>query len=548
MLSNQRPCTHCHPVVAATVIQRTSAFLLRTIEMHAFSVVKRTVRELRMWLAALIVVTPSATHAQVGSAPPNLQDIVWTFAPIFIQETKLGDSPASGANDHLMPLDFDGNMSASDNRQNILNGYPIVDGRATIYYSFVETGTSSSNGYYYIGYWKYHPNDPGPSLFFGTISAGGHDSDTEGLVMAIKKDLYTYGSPQAVLTAAHGALIPYAPGQQPDNYNVMSAIGGGWQGLMQFWPDNRNTLNRFVAIMRSHTHGLYAAQDGGEGCGNYYTFDFGYGIDVGSAYYGPGFLICVHPGHSAIMYWPEIPESNTASSISRNANNGSALYRLVPMHTSPYWQLRDTYGALFVGSRTYLGFGLYGYDQMPSQTARYANPPWTQQGGAGQCVAGKCWYSFSVDNGINQAQSPKNWPTLQNGALLLDPDAAFATRVSGLVGIGLGTRYNPFLPGSPPPPCCTGNGPLTASIEGLSVVGSGNMATWSAIVSGGHYPYTYSWRVPLPSTESTTTGSICSDAALIVDVTDAYGAQVSASLVVQVSDFDPNEPQYPCMQ
>ena len=54
-----------------------------------------------------------------------------------------------------MSVDFDGNMLASDNRQNILNGSPIVDGRATIYYSFVETGTSSSNGYYYIGYWKY---------------------------------------------------------------------------------------------------------------------------------------------------------------------------------------------------------------------------------------------------------------------------------------------------------------------------------------------------------------------------------------------------------
>ena len=203
---------------------------------------------------------------------------------------------------------------------------------------------------------------------------------------------------------------------------------------------------------------------------------------------------------------------------------------------------------LFEGNRIDLGFGVFGYDRMPTSTSIFASPPWTQRGGPGRCYVGHCWYSFGVDNHGTWGHPEKNWPTLPNGLLLLNPDSAFASRVSGLVGQHLGMRYNPFLPGPTTPPCCTTVDPLSVSIEGPTVVGSGNLRTWTAVVTGGRYPYSYSWSFPLESTEATTSGSICSDATLTLQVTDANGTLVSISFPIQVVDPDPAEPQYPCMQ
>lgn len=428
-----------------------NATSLRAAMWRRFTVVARTCLTVA---GAANVSVPRQVAAQMtgrGTTPQSYYSIVWNYAPFIVAETKSGD-PRPQAIDHLLRYDFDGDNLSANNASNIVaTPAVIVHGKPTVYYSITETGASSGDGSYFIAYYFYHPRDLGFIINFAggqLYDSPGHPHDLEGVILHVLKDPYLpYGRPKAVLTQAHGALIPHAISSIMQS---TSPVGGNWQGLMQFWPDPRQYDNRFVSNIRSVTHGTYAAQDGGEGCGRRYTRDTGHGIDAWRPFQDGTYLMCVHLGHNAILYIPG-DDYNPPVALPESKLSGPAYYDLIALVDSPLWAFRENNQSVFMGWRYNIGSGLFGYSHFPSTTGLNASPPWAWRGGSGTGFGSFRWYSFGVD-ATGKAHTWKHWPTIPVGALVTDPNAVFTTLIPGLPGLNRATTYNAFTSTIPPWP------------------------------------------------------------------------------------------------
>jgi hypothetical protein len=94
-------------------------------------------------------------------------------------------------------------------------------------------------------------------------------------------------------------------------------------------------------------------------------------------------------------------------------------------------------------------------------------------------------------------------------------------------------RYlaNDYDPLNPPSAC---PGPMSATIVGPSQVGGGASATWSASVSNGFGPYTYTWSGILSGSGSSITGAPASSGDLVLSVHDPVGNVSTTALAVTV--------------
>lgn len=488
----------------------------------------------RSFAVASLLIAPAIAAAQESDIQRR---VLFYKAPFVVQETNRYDG-IDVTSDQILPVDFDGDWDTRNNESHILSG-PINDTHATVYYSLVETGTSSEDGYYFLGYYFYHPHDLGPSLLYDTYNPGGHENDLEGIVLAVQKSVYyPYGSVKAALSEAHGALIPYTIASL---YNSVTAVGGGWQGRIEFWPDARLTQGRAIVIARSHGHGTYAAQDGGDLCSDYFTVDLGYGVDgLSPQNYGTQ-IACVHGDNEAIYYDPPDYPANVADALPFYAANHGYFFRLVDLSTTPLWTNRAESGALYTGNLVSLLYGQQGYDQFAFTDKGGATPVWEWRGGRGQCKSGLlCWYSFGTD-GTDHWQNVKSWPQLAYGQLLQDPDGAFTARMTGLPGLGAPYRYNPFHPLPPPPPPA-----FEASIEGPETMNVGQTCTFVAAATNGTEPYTYRWSGIATGADGSVsvTGVQGGSGTLYLDVFDAAGHHAAVAQFV-VTD-DPTA--HPCFQ
>ena len=472
--------------------------------------------------------SPSSLRAQ-NTLPGTLRSVVYHNAPYFIQETHR-------VNDQIWPVDYDGDLYASNNRGPYVDpqGYhfpTVANATPKVYYSVVETGYGPDDGYYLIGYYHYHMQDDGFTIFGQMFS--GHPNDMEGVWIALKKSsFWPYGKPMAALTEAHGALIPFYSDVLPD-YPVSPQ--GGWAGRLQSWMDNRYGYNRPVIGVAVGTHGTYAAQD----CSGGTQPDYSHGIGMWrfSVENFGTYRACIRAGYDAIVYYPMLEEALIPSmglpypeQLPFGQTGGLGLYALEEMTQSVLWQHRSDFGLLFSGTPTGLAGGLTGYNFFNGPNGSHdANPPWAWLGGPGEGQFGIYWYGWWADGkpiGYNQG----NLQYSPAGALLGGASGELARRFPYFPDVHQPDRFNPYV--ASPPDYNSYVPPLTASIGGPTSIVEGDYRTWTAIASGGTGGgYTYQWSGVMSGIGPTISGSP-SSGELYLDVWDGAGRHTAVSTYI----------------
>lgn len=478
------------------------------------------------------------------SLPDYLKPVVSVNAPMIIHETDNSFVNVE-AKDHILQVDFDGNTIGVDNYDNAFDPSRVLNGEPTIYYSIVETGSTSDQGYYFIGYYVYHPQDGGASFPspIGQIVYHGHEHDMEGSYYAIKKNPYSpYGELQVVLTEAHGALIPYENYGAEDIGTSQNHYPAGQTGpgsYLTFSYDYTFHYYRPVVAIRSRTHANYMARSCNTPGGDVY------GIDPAPP--SGTYIACIHSGTQWILYSP-VPVGSVPSSgvwpqrLGPDFRSGLAYYKLVELPDSPIWPNRNGLD-LFWGNTVNVGGGTTGLDEFHPSGSDHgggvvagasANPPWQWRGGSGECpdtfVGHMCWYDFGEDQTASY-HAPAGWPQAPSyGRLLTDPQSEIFMRFPFLQDLIGPMRYNPYTGVSPYDPPAQ----LSVTIGGDDAVTAGMQSAWVANVTGGTGPYTYQWSGALSGNAQVIQGSLQSDDVLYLDVWDAAAAHISVSKAITV--------------
>jgi len=379
-------------------------------------------------LAIIAVLGANRLPAQQAMTE-ELRNVVLFNAPYIIAETlqDYGFLPPSAV-DHLLRVNFDKNLLGADNSQHAFNGY-IPIRIPTVYYSIEETTASDGTGFYYIGYYFYHPNDTGFEV--GPVGDRGHEHDMEGVFLIVQKatSWNPYGTPVLAWSEAHGALIPYYTPGLVDPSTALSQGGEyTWGGKILFRYDPAANQYRPVVAIAQSTHGTYMAQACGPGVtlGPPHTDGYGYNTSSGGTNV---FGSCVHHNRWAILYEPAI-DSYPFVGLPDWENGNTYAYRLDELATSPIWSSRGSGSTgLFTGRNIDLGHGTYGAEFFtPYAGAGDANPPWAWLGGGGtggvHFGQGGWWYSFGQDGTIDGEGHPAPWPNFLPGELLMDPQNA----------------------------------------------------------------------------------------------------------------------------
>lgn len=487
-----------------------------------------------IFLAGSIFVYAARLSAQT-TLPGNLKEVVYRNAPFIMAETY--DKFYVQRFDHIMPVDFDGDALGANNVN--ITPTTIVDGRPTVYYSVTETGYTSDQGYYFLGYYIYHVSDGGQD--FSGFLAPGHDHDMEGVYFVVKKSpYYPLGTVVLSLAEAHGALIP-SWNEDQSLVAGQSPVGGPWVGRVHFWTDSRYNAGRPVVAIRGRTHGTYMAQD----CSGLTqpNWSDGYGMWRNSVEDYGVYQACIHSGHHMIVYVPvqsaaDVPSMGLpyAEPLDSATRDGTHLYRLVHVVDSPLWLRRNDPQVLFDGSVVTMDGGPTGYEFFRSSSGSLdANPPWAWYGGRGEChyVLGSgpyCWYSFAVDNS-SASFAPYAWPRSVAGRLLTNPVAEMNLRFPWLPALTQPVRYNAYVP----PATGYDTPPLSASIDGPVRLYAGDTGTWSANVNGGVPPFQYQWGGIVSGTADNASGEAYGSGYVYLDIWDSAGQHFATSLYVTVT-------------
>ena len=508
---------------------------------------KCSMKRYSLAIAAALLIPSCVLEAQ--QIPDYLLNAVYTWSPLIIAETH--NLLCGRCSEQILPINFDGDWDATNNSSNAGLHGDLSDTRPTVYFSAVESGTSSSDGYYFLGYYFYHANDAGINC---CVKSEPHENDLEGAFFVVKKDPYVpQGQLYAALTQAHGALFPYFG---PSNTYLSNGNGGNnlpccndaghiapWVGVIHvtwvWWDAN----NHPIVILRGRDHAAYMASN----CGNFPSVGYQsnqYGWYPTAPSQGT-YAACVHNENSHwMMYVPEAPGSSSAVAQPWDAKTGQWDYNLVEIALGPFWHYRMGGGPLYTGNMLTLVHGQDGFEAFASspndQTPKGANPPWQWTGGQGcHIIAGSpyCWYDFSDDNTVNTSGDNLWFPYRTGGALLIDPNDEISHRfrnsgesATWLPQLNLPYIYDPYgdQPQPPPPPS------LTASIDGPDYVFPDQAYTWTAIVSNGVAPYSYQWSGPFSGSGSSITGSLNYADTIFLTVYDATGASVTVSKPVTV--------------
>jgi hypothetical protein len=451
------------------------------------------------WTAAI---APYAASQGPGTPPQYLQDIVVAHAPIILQET-VPPAMVTGniaANDHLLRADFDLDLYGRGNKSNAMNQI-FNRPKPAVYYSITETTDA-----YYIGYYFYHAYD----------AVGNHENDLEWYWVMVWKDaIHPYGIATVSLTAAHGAML--------NSYNFLwnSTVSGGIDGPSTYndnntgpywtrfkvlhWFDSYSWLMRPVIMIRSESHGTYPAPSITQDPDWSQTYSSGYGIhrqDLGA---NPGnFNTVIHPNHGVIGYFPWLYTCSPwegcsgVSQVPVNQSSGSYWYDLLSFIDSPLWTTRTTDGFMYHDAMMGFRGGESGRQFFAAVDEPHgAQPPWAAAGGNSGCkddiIIGLwfCWRDFARDattGGEVYSVNPIT-KTLGAGALLDAPHAV----VDSIWRMQMSPTYihNYYRLGYTPPSIPL---PLNVSISGQTVFYNWDtQGSWTANVSGGRPPFTYSW-------------------------------------------------------
>ena len=152
---------------------------------------------------------------------PNDFELAYYHAPIHYQDTDSSNYRA----DYITRFDYDGNMVASDNWEN-LTKFPQP---AHAYFSVVETCT-----HWYIAYGFFHPRD-----WTDSSMDQEHENDMEGLLTIVRKDGSPYGKLEGIITVFHLDFFSFTPPGSPfrngheniDGTLTLQQYEGSWRPL-----------------------------------------------------------------------------------------------------------------------------------------------------------------------------------------------------------------------------------------------------------------------------------------------------------------------------
>lgn len=462
----------------------------------------------RALLVSAIALLPVSRQAGAQALPAYLLDVVYHNAPIIVAETYNAFNNAEAA-DHLLKVDFDCNNLGSDNARNIIYG-TVCDGGPYAYFSIAETGTTSSSGYYFIGYYFYHPRQPAGTIYIGSIAVGKsdtHEHDLEGVWFIVKKSPYTpYGTLYGAVSEAHGALIPYV--RKDGGAPGVAAVEGNF-GYLNFWYQPTTGITRPVVMIRAATHGTYMAQDyTGQSFEEQWIFSKGYGIDPLSPQVYGYYSSRIHSDSRAIYYMPMYGGCAPSAGCYRlgpSVRSGTWYYGLQEVATSPIWTQKAVPNLLFTGALLDIGAGQTGLSYFSPSVGSpvAASPMWNWLGGRGSYSnayngGNGHWYTFANDL-TSGSNGDKWWPMSQSyGRLLTNPVVEASSRFTGLTELDAPMMYNAYgttLNTRPPLP---GGGVSVSIIRPtvkLNLVTAEGDYTWTSSVSDGSGgPYTYLWE------------------------------------------------------
>ena len=170
-------------------------------------------------------------------------DLAYHHAPVHYQDVdRTGSHGINGKADYITAYDFDGDLNAKNNWNNIANS--SYKGNAVGYYSVVETTT-----HYFIIYAFFHPRDWTDVFFLYYFDE--HENDLEGVLTIVKKDNSTYGKSQGIVTVFHSDFYSYKAsdsGLTDGNENIDGTLT----------TQNDNGITRFKTAAEAKGHGIKA--------------------------------------------------------------------------------------------------------------------------------------------------------------------------------------------------------------------------------------------------------------------------------------------------
>lgn len=188
------------------------------------------------------ITTPQESSAS-ARAVNFYEDLAYYHAPIHYQDVdNTGSHGLSGKADYITRVDFDGDLNAKNNWENI--DQTQYKGDAYSYYSVVETST-----HYFIIYAFFHPRDWTDNPFAYGLDE--HENDLEGILTVVQKNQSTYGQSIAMISVFHNDFYSFKTSDSSLTDGSENIDGNVTQRLY-------NESNRFEVAAQAKGHGIKA--------------------------------------------------------------------------------------------------------------------------------------------------------------------------------------------------------------------------------------------------------------------------------------------------
>ncbi|HEX6271850.1 MAG TPA: hypothetical protein VFZ53_02365, partial [Polyangiaceae bacterium] len=124
--------------------------------------------------------------------------IAFHYAPIHYQEVdRTGGNGLEGRADYVTRVNFDGDWDSRNNWENAAR-YPLP---GAAYHAVIETPT-----HWFVTVMFFHPRDWAASLFDTE-----HENDSEGVLLAVRRDGSMFGRLEAGVTVVHSDFYSFVP-------------------------------------------------------------------------------------------------------------------------------------------------------------------------------------------------------------------------------------------------------------------------------------------------------------------------------------------------
>lgn len=180
-------------------------------------------------------------NTRAATSQAFYKDLAYHHAPIHYQDVdRTGSHGLGGKADYITSVDFDGDLNAKNNWNNITNS--AYRGNAYGYYSVTETST-----HYFIIYAFFHPRDWTDIFFLYNIDE--HENDLEGMLTIVRKNSSSYGEAIGAITVFHSDFYSYK--------TASSGLSSGQESVdgtitTQYYDGN----NRFQTSQEAKGHGM----------------------------------------------------------------------------------------------------------------------------------------------------------------------------------------------------------------------------------------------------------------------------------------------------